>query len=131
MKTSLQSKNHSAGALPMLFPSLLEVFGIAAAWRAAVTVWNMPFAIFCCIAYNATITLLVKYTSYVIILMACSKLQWEVLRIGTADRSVSAGSICSLASALFLLLYTTLGAFLVWLVLVMFHLVYVICVRVI
>ncbi|MDG1998138.1 MAG: hypothetical protein P8I79_03230, partial [Amylibacter sp.] len=89
------------------------------------------FAICCSIAHIATITLLVKHTSYVVVLKAYSKLQWEVLQIGTAGGSVSAGSICAVALALFFLLYTTLGAFLAWLVLVMFHMVYVICVRVI
>ena len=131
MKTSWQSKNHSAGVIPALFPSLLEAFGLAPAWRAAVTVWNVPFAICCSIAHIATITLLVKHTSYVMVLMACSKLQWEVLQIGTAGGSDSAGSICAVAIALFLLLCTTLSASLVLLVLVMFHMVYVICVRVI
>ena len=131
MKTSWQSKNHSAGVLPALFPSLLEVFGLAPAWRAAVTVWNVPFAICCSIAQIATITLLVKHTSNVTVLMACSEMQWEVLQIGTAGGSVSAGSICAVAVALFLLLYITIGAFLVLLALVMFQMVYVICVRVI
>ena len=90
MKTSWQSKNHSAGVLPALFPSLLEVFGLAPAWCAAVTVWNLPFAICCSIARIATITLLIKHTSYVIIFMVCSKSVPQV------------------------------GPFLVWLVLVMF-----------
>ena len=101
MKTSWQSKNHSAGVLPRLFPSLLEAFCRAPAWRAAVNVWNVPFAISCSIAHIATITLLVKHTSYVKVLIACSKLQWEVLQIGTAGGSDSAGSICAVAIALF------------------------------
>ena len=92
---------------------------------------RVRFVIFCSITHIATITLLVKHTSYVIILMGCSKLQWEVLQIGTAGGSVPAGSISAVALALLLLLYTTLSAFLVWLVPVMFHMAYVTCVRVI
>ncbi len=116
---------------PALFPSLLGLFGLALSWKAAATVWNIPSTIGSAIGVVATLLLLVTLTSYVIKLLIRPKVLWEDLQIGPARGSVSAGSMCAMALAAFLLPYTTLGAFLVWWMALLLHAVYFGCVLVI
>lgn len=116
---------------PALFPSLLGLFGLALAWKAAATVWDVPLAIGTSIGLVATLILLVTLTSYVAKLCIRPKVLWEDLQIGPARGSVSAGSMCAMALALFLLPYTITGAFLIWWMAVALHAVYFACVVVI
>lgn len=113
---------------PALFPSLLGLFGLALSWKVAATVWAVPSAIGTTLGIMATLILLVTLTSYVVKLMIRPIVLWEDLQIGPARGSVSAGSMCAMALALFLLPYTSLGAFLVWWMAVLLHAVYFACV---
>jgi tellurite resistance protein len=113
---------------PALFPSLLGLFGLALAWRAASSVWDVTAAIGVTIGVIATLILIVTLTSYVVKLLIRPMVLWEDLQIGPARGSVSAGSMCAMALAVFLLPYTSLGAFLVWWMSVALHAVYFVCV---
>ena len=116
---------------PALFPSLLGLFGLALAWRAAADVWNVPSTIGAIMGVIAAFVLMITLTSYVIKLYIRPKVLWEDLQIGPARGAVSAGSMCAMALAAFLLPYTTLGAFLIWWMSIGLHAVYFGCVLVI
>ncbi|WP_069299972.1 hypothetical protein [Neptunicoccus sediminis] len=113
---------------PALFPSLLGLFGLSLAWRAAAGVWDVPEAVGAWIGLGATLVLLVTLSSYVAKLCIRPGVLWDDLMIDPARGSVSAGSMCAMAMAAFLLPYTSLGAFLVWWMAIGLHLIYFICV---
>lgn len=116
---------------PALFPSLLGLFGLALAWRSAASVWGVSSGVGTGIGLVATLLLLVTLTSYVAKLCIRPKVLWEDLQIGPARGSVSAGSMCAMAMAAFLMPYSALGSFLIWWMAVCLHAVYFICVLII
>lgn len=113
---------------PALFPSLLGFFGLALSWRAATDIWPVPAWIGTTFGLIATALLLITLTSYVVKLMIRPMVLWEDLKIGPARGSVSAGSMCSMTLAAFLVPYSHLGATAVWWMSIALHTVYFLCV---
>ena len=113
---------------PALFPSLLGLFGLSLAWRGAARVWDVPVQVGEWLGLGATLILLVTLSSYVAKLCIRPSVLWDDLMIDPARGSVSAGSMCAMAMAAFLLPYTSLGAFLVWWMALGLHLIYFISV---
>lgn len=109
---------------PALFPSLLGLFGLSLAWRRAAYVWDVPHVIGEVIGLVATLILLVTLSSYVAKLCIRPTVLWDDLKIGPARGSVSAGSMCAMAMAAFLMNYSTFGAFLIWWLALGLHAVY-------
>ena len=116
---------------PALFPSLLGLFGLSLAWRRAAQVWEVPAAIGEGLGLIATIILLVTLSSYVAKLCIRPGVLWDELIIDPARGSVSAGSMCAMAMAAYLLPYTSLGAFLIWWMSLGLHGVYFACIALI
>ncbi|GGA20668.1 hypothetical protein GCM10011498_21680 [Amylibacter cionae] len=104
------------------------MFGLSLAWREAARVWDVPQGIGVWLGIGATLILLVTLSSYVAKLCIRPGVLWDDLMIDPARGSVSAGSMCAMAMAAFLLPYTSLGAFLVWWMALGLHLVYFISV---
>ena len=113
---------------PALFPSLLGLFGLALAWRKAAFVFDVPPVIGETIGLCATIILVVTLSSYVVKLMIRPTVLWDDLKISPARGSVSAGSMCAMALATYLLYYSAFGAFLIWWMSLGLHAVYFSCV---
>ena len=113
---------------PALFPGLLGLFGLALSWRYAAKVWDMDSRIGEGFGLVATLLLLLTLSSYVVKLSIRPTVLWDDLKIGPARGSVSAGSMCAMALAAFLVPYTELGALLVWGLSMVLHAVYFSCV---